>query len=87
MKRLILLLAGLGFGLYFLLKGLYRFTWRALLVLSLASPMLMGLWLAYALNVLHWKIETLWTMPPLVVLSVVVGIREFSWTEPLIRDR
>jgi hypothetical protein len=82
-KKLILVLVALGGGIYFLGKALWSLAWRSVLLASLLSPAAMGVYLAYAINVLHWKIETLWVMPPLLLLSLAVGHREFSWTEPL----
>lgn len=87
MKKTLLILAAIGAAIYFGGKALFAFGWRVGLFLCLVSPAAMALWLAYALNVLDWKIQTLWVMPPLVLLSLVVGIREFSWTEPLIKRR
>jgi hypothetical protein len=84
-KKLVILLAALGAGVYFAAKALWTLAWRAVLLVSLLSPAAMGAYLAYAINVLGWKIETLWVMPPLLLLSLAVGHREFSWTEPLVR--
>lgn len=83
MKKTVLVLAAVGAAIYYGLKALWKSVWRLGLLACLISPAAMGVWLAYALNVLHWKAETLWVMPPLIVLSVFVGQREFSWTEPL----
>ena len=85
MKKFILVLAALGAGIYFLGKALWSIAWRSVLLVSLLSPAAMGAYLAYAINVLHWKIETLWVMPPLLLLSLAVGHREFQWTEPLVK--
>ena len=87
MKKLLLVLGVVGATLYFTIKGAYSLCWRLFLLLSLISPVVVGVWLAYAINVLSWKIETLWVMPPLIVLSLAVGQREFSWTEPLLHRK
>jgi len=85
MKKLILVLAALAAGIYFLGQALWKLTWRMVILASLLAPAAMGAYLAYAINVLNWKIETLWVMPPLILLSLAVGHREFSWTEPLVK--
>jgi len=84
-KKLIILLAALGAGIYFLGKAMWTLAWRVVILASLLAPAAMGAYLAYAINVLNWKIETLWVMPPLILLSLAVGHREFSWTEPLVK--
>lgn len=86
MKKWILLIGAVGAGIYFGIRGLYKFCWRAGVLACLVSPVAMGFWLAYAINVMNWKVQTLFTLPPLIVLSVVVGIREFTWTEPLLTE-
>jgi len=87
MKKLVIVVGIIGTGIFFLAKGLYSLLWRAILLASLLSPAAMGAYLAYAINVLDWKIETLWVMPPLLLLSLAVGHREFSWTESLVNKR
>ena len=87
MKKTLLVLGAIVAAIYFGMKALWQVAWRLGLLVCLISPAVMAFYLAYAINVLHWQIATLWTMPPLILVSILVGQREFSWTEPLVKPK